>query len=249
MPILKIPTPLRPYAGGNAQLDLLSQDVSGALSELLAAHPELKPHLFTETGELRAFVNLFINDQNVRDLQGQATPLQPEDTLMILPSIAGGAPLSHVDHAALRTNQAFIIALSLVAFIADIPWLAGAVGFAMLVGSLLKVPAFGFVYYRWLKPRGLIRPQVVMDNPEPHRFAQSFGAVVQLIGFAFLLADSSNIGWALVWLVIFLAALNLFVGFCAGCAVYFWLHRLGLPGFGKAPPSGTYPGLRPKASR
>lgn len=90
MPTLRIPTPLRPYTGGNAQLDLKSETVSGALDELLAAHPELKPHLFSEGGELRAFVNLFVNDENVRDLQGNATPLKPKDTLMILPSIAGG---------------------------------------------------------------------------------------------------------------------------------------------------------------
>lgn len=90
MPTLRIPTPLRPYTGGNAQLELKSGNVSGALDELLAAHPELKPHLFTEAGELRAFVNLFVNENNVRDLQGKDTPLKPEDTLMILPSIAGG---------------------------------------------------------------------------------------------------------------------------------------------------------------
>jgi molybdopterin converting factor small subunit len=90
MPTLRIPTPLRPYTGGNAQLELKSHSVSGALDELLAAHPDLKPHLFTEGGELRAFVNLFVNDENVRDLQGNATLLKPEDTLMILPSIAGG---------------------------------------------------------------------------------------------------------------------------------------------------------------
>jgi adenylyltransferase/sulfurtransferase len=90
MATLRIPTPLRAYAGGNAQIEVKSAKVSGALQELIAAHPELKPHLFTEGGELRAFVNLFINDENVRDLQGADTPVKPDDTLMILPSIAGG---------------------------------------------------------------------------------------------------------------------------------------------------------------
>ncbi|MGA2477407.1 MAG: DUF4395 family protein [Spirochaetia bacterium] len=53
--------------------------------------------------------------------------------------------------------------------------------------------------------------------------------------------------WLLTWLVIVLAAANLFLGFCAGCAVYYWLNRLQVPGFGKTPPSGTFPGMRPKA--
>jgi molybdopterin converting factor small subunit len=90
MAVLRIPTPLRPYAGGAAQLEIKSALVSSALDELVAAHPELKQHLFNDAGELRAFVNLFVNDENVRDLQGPDTPLKASDTLMILPSIAGG---------------------------------------------------------------------------------------------------------------------------------------------------------------
>jgi molybdopterin converting factor small subunit len=248
MATLRIPTPLRAYAGGASQLDIKSEKVSGALDELVKAHPELKPHLFQESGELRAFVNLFVNDENVRDLAGADTPLKAGDTLMILPSIAGGADLQKVDHATLRTNQAFIISLSLAAFILDAPWLAGFVGLAMLIGTLLKKPAFGFIYQSWLKPSGVLKPDVFADNPEPHRFAQGFGAVVELAGFGLLAAGATTAGWAFVWLVIFLAALNLFFGFCAGCAVYYWLNRLGLPGFVKAAPADTFPGLRPKAS-
>lgn len=248
MATLRIPTPLRAYAGGAAQLDIKSEKVAGALDELIKAHPELKPHLFQESGELRAFVNLFVNDENVRDLAGADTPLKPGDTLMILPSIAGGADLQKVDHAALRTNQAFIIGLSLAAFILDAPWLAGFVGLAMLIGTLLKKPAFGFIYQSWLKPSGILKPDVITDNPEPHRFAQGFGAVVESAGFGLLAVGASFAGWALVGIVVFLAGLNLFAGFCAGCAVYYWLNRLKVPGFVKAAPAGTFPGLRPKAS-
>jgi hypothetical protein len=62
----------------------------------------------------------------------------------------------------------------------------------------------------------------------------------------FLVGASAG-GWVLTWLVVVLAALNLFVGFCAGCAVYYWLNRLKAPGFTKAPPAGIVPGMRPKA--
>ena len=61
-----------------------------ALKELTDQYPALHPHLFSEEGELRAFVNLFLNDEDIRHLQGQATPLKEGDRLMILPSIAGG---------------------------------------------------------------------------------------------------------------------------------------------------------------
>jgi molybdopterin converting factor small subunit len=248
MAILRIPTPLRPYAGGNPQIEVKARHVGGALDELVGAHPELKQHLFTKSGELRSFVNLFVNEENVRDLNGVQTPLKPDDSLMILPSIAGGALLEKVDHAALRTNQAFIIGISLAAYILDATWLAGLVGMAMLLGTLFKVPAFGFFYRSWLKPRGWLKPEVISDNPEPHRFAQGFGALIELVGFGFLLAGSTLVGWGMVWLVILLAALNLFVGFCAGCAVYYWLNRLQVPGFVKAAQTGTFPGLRPKES-
>jgi hypothetical protein len=77
-------------------------------------------------------------------------------------------------------------------------------------------------------------------------FAQGFGAGVLFSAVAALYAGLGPLGWGLVWLVVALAALNLFVGFCAGCAVYYWLNRLHLPGFVKSPPPGTFPGMRPK---
>lgn len=155
------------------------------------------------------------------------------------------AALGKVDHAALRTNQAFIIALNLLAFILNLPVLAGLVGLLMLLGTLTRKPGFGFLYKLVLKPLGWVKPDVVDDNPEPHRFAQGFGSVVLLIGVIALLIGSTVFGWVLVWVVIALAALNLFGGFCVGCAMYYWLNRLHIPGFTKSPPPGVTPGTRP----
>ncbi len=154
--------------------------------------------------------------------------------------------LTMVDHSALKTNQTLIITLNIVAFILDAPWLALIVTAVMIFGTLSKIPGFGFTY-RLLKPMGWPKPDVLMDNPEPHRFAQGFGAVVMLIGSIALYASATSLGWGLVWAVVALAALNLFVGFCVGCAVYYWLNRLNLPGFTKSPPKGTFPGMRPSA--
>lgn len=90
MPILRIPTPLRPYAQGQAEISIESQRVSDALNELITRYPDLRKHLFNEQGDLRSFVNLFLNDEDIRQLQGVETELKPEDRLMIIPSIAGG---------------------------------------------------------------------------------------------------------------------------------------------------------------
>lgn len=90
MSILKIPTPLRSYTGGRAEVTVNGGTVASALSSLIEQYPALKPHLFNEQGELRPFVNLFLGEHNVKDLQGLDTPLSEDDRLILIPSIAGG---------------------------------------------------------------------------------------------------------------------------------------------------------------
>jgi hypothetical protein len=154
--------------------------------------------------------------------------------------------LKQLDHAPLSTNQAAIIILLLVPFILDTPWLVTLVAFAMVLGAIIKRPGFGFLYTAVLKPLGWVKPDVFPDNPEPHRFAQGFGGVVATASAVALWSGASILGWVLAWVVIVLAAVNLFLGFCAGCAVYYWLNALKTPGFSKSAPAGTLPGLRPK---
>ena len=157
------------------------------------------------------------------------------------------AQLRKVDHSALRVNQAIIILAMLVGFIVNEPWVVAGVALVMILGTAIGRPGFFFVYTGFLKPTRLVKPHVLQDNPEPHRFAQGFGGIVAAGGAASLLLGATVAGWALAWLVIVLAALNLFVGFCAGCAVYYWLNRVRVPGFSKAPPVGTFPGMRPRS--
>ena len=126
------------------------------------------------------------------------------------------------------------------------PLLAGLVGLFMLGGTLLGKPGFFWLYKYVLRPLGLIKPDILPDHPEPHRFAQGFGSVVVLAGFAALMSGATVLGWALVWVVIVLAALNLFAGFCMGCAVYYWLSRFHIPGFHQSAPEDRLPGLRPR---
>src|SRR5215216_370292 len=154
--------------------------------------------------------------------------------------------LQKVDHSVLKSHQIIIILLNIVAFILNQPLLAVFVALVMGTGWLLKVPGFGFVYKYILKPRGWMKPDVLDDHPEPHRFAQFLGFVFMTAGSVALFAGASVLGWSLVWLVVALAALNAFGGFCVGCAVYYWLGQFHLPGFNKQPPAGTFPGMKPK---
>ncbi len=155
--------------------------------------------------------------------------------------------LKPVDHSALIVSQITIVILNIVAFVLNQPLLVALVTVAMLLGALLAVPGFGFLYHLLLRPLRLVRPRVLPDHSEPHRFAQAFGGVVMLAGALCLLLGVPIAGWALVWLVTALAALNAFGGFCLGCFIYYWLARLGMPGFSKLPPEATFPGMRPKA--
>lgn len=88
-----IPTPLRTYTGGNQAVEIEASTVAAALDSLTGTHPALRNHLFTPEGKLRAFVNLYLNDEDVRYLPAkEGTKVNASDTLSIIPSIAGGAP-------------------------------------------------------------------------------------------------------------------------------------------------------------
>jgi molybdopterin converting factor small subunit len=88
---IHIPTPLRQYVGKQASVDVRATTVAEAMNALVAQHPDLKKHLYTDDGKLRAFVNLYVNDEDIRYLQKEATALQDGDNISIVPSIAGGA--------------------------------------------------------------------------------------------------------------------------------------------------------------
>lgn len=136
---------------------------------------------------------------------------------------------TRVDQTSIRFNQAAIISLLLVAFIVQWPWLIAFVGLVMLVGTIWPgAGLFKLAYQRVLRPARLLKPAVIPDNPNAHLFAQGVGAIVLAASFVSLLGGLAPIGWALAWVVIILAAINLFLGFCLGCFIYYQLGRLGL---------------------
>jgi len=86
-----IPTPLRPYAGNqdNVQLDVVDT-VGTLLSNLVETHSKLKQNLYDDAGNLRKFVNIYLNDEDIRFQEGEKTKVNDNDVISIVPSIAGG---------------------------------------------------------------------------------------------------------------------------------------------------------------
>ena len=92
MPVkVMIPTPLRAYAGKHESVDLQAATVAEALSALTSRFTELKRHLYSDDGRLRSFVNVYVNDEDIRYLQKDQTRVREGDTISIVPSIAGGS--------------------------------------------------------------------------------------------------------------------------------------------------------------
>jgi sulfur-carrier protein adenylyltransferase/sulfurtransferase len=92
MPVtITIPTALRQFAGGASRIDVDAATAGEALAQLTAQHSELRRHLYDDQNALRSFVNIYVNDEDIRHQSGAETPLKEGDTLMIVPSIAGGS--------------------------------------------------------------------------------------------------------------------------------------------------------------
>ena len=90
MPKILLPTPLRPYAGGAAAVEVAGGTVGDALENLVARHGGLRKHLFDDQGRLRSFVNVYKNDDDVRYLEKLDTKVSDDDVISILPAVAGG---------------------------------------------------------------------------------------------------------------------------------------------------------------
>ena len=105
-----IPTPLRPYTGQQDTVDAEGGTVGEVLSSLTTQFSDLQRHLYADDGKLRHFVNVYVNDDDIRYLERDATKLKPGDVISIVPSVAGGAPgpaaAGAVDRAEQRRDSA-----------------------------------------------------------------------------------------------------------------------------------------------
>jgi MoaD family protein len=91
MPVtVLIPAPLRPYTNNQETVELEGTTVGELLEALVVRFANLKKHLYAEDGHLRSYVNIYVNDEDIRSLQHEQTPVTEKDVISIIPSIAGG---------------------------------------------------------------------------------------------------------------------------------------------------------------
>src|SRR5438045_1837045 len=102
---IHIPTPLRPFTDKQESVDVSGGTVGELLADLTKKYDGLRKHLYTEDGRLRNFVNVYLNDEDIRYLQKENTPVKPGDALSIVPSVAGGAPTASAGGADLHVGQ------------------------------------------------------------------------------------------------------------------------------------------------
>jgi len=95
MATIRIPPVLRPSVGGEREVSVDGANVGELLNALAEAHPETRPQLFGDEGDLNRYVNVYLNDEDVRVLDGLDTGVGEGDVLVILPAMAGGSPLDH----------------------------------------------------------------------------------------------------------------------------------------------------------
>jgi hypothetical protein len=138
-----------------------------------------------------------------------------------------------VDHSALKVNQTGIVATVLIAFVGSVFFqpvllLIPLLAVVLLLGTFApRLAVFKQLYFKVLKPRGIVKPQPVQDRPEPHNFAQGMGGVVLAIGSVFLI-PIPVLGLAIALLVAVLAFVNVAFGYCLGCQIFYQLERRGV---------------------
>lgn len=147
---------------------------------------------------------------------------------MMLSQPAAGVP--RVDTHLIKFSQLWVVALTGIAFVVQWPPLVAVTAVALAVSAAVPdASPFRLLYRRIAVPAGIVKPRVVEDDPAPHRFAQAVGATFLVVSSLVLfLTGAATLGWILDLIVFVLAGINLTVGFCAGCFVYYQLGRLGL---------------------
>lgn len=135
-----------------------------------------------------------------------------------------------VDIGALKTNQAFIVSLVVIAFVLGADsgvWVVAFVAVALAIG--VARPGYGpfqLLYREALRPLGVVKARPEPGDAAPHRFAQTLGTVFLTVAAIGLFAGVTTVGWVLAWIVVALALVNLLFGFCAGCFIFLHLRRL-----------------------
>ena len=144
--------------------------------------------------------------------------------------LTGRTSSPHVDTHLGKFSQAGTVVLAALAFLFGQPIIVLITAIILAIAALApSISPYRLLYRGIVLPLHLWRPRIVEDDPAPHRFAQGVGAVFLIAASIILfLTKATAVGWTLDLIVFVLAAINLTIGFCAGCFVYYHLGRLGL---------------------
>ena len=140
------------------------------------------------------------------------------------------------DRSVLKVGQVFIMSINIVAFAVGFAlqvrfaWILSTLVGLLMLGGLASsdLALFKRFYLGVLKPRGIVKPNVVEEDATPHQFAQGVGGSFLIFATIAFLAGAAEVGWILVWIVIVLAFVNFAFDFCVGCQMYFQLDRFHL---------------------
>jgi hypothetical protein len=135
-----------------------------------------------------------------------------------------------VDTHLAKFSQACTVLLTALAFLLNQPGIVLITAIILALAALVPtVSPYRLLYRGIVLPLHLLRPRIVEDDPAPHRFAQGVGAVFLVASTLVLfLTKATGVGWTLDLIVFVLSGINLTIGFCAGCFVYYQLGRIGL---------------------
>ena len=138
--------------------------------------------------------------------------------------------IPRVDTHLAKFSQACVVLLTALAFLLNQPIIVAITAVLMVLSALApSISPFRLIYKGVVLPLRLLKPHIVEDDPAPHRFAQGVGATFLIAATLVLyLTKATSVGWALDLIVFVLAGINLTIGFCAGCFVYYHLGRIGL---------------------
>jgi hypothetical protein len=156
--------------------------------------------------------------------------LKHEETYFMETSSAVPSSAPHVDTHLAKFSQAGTVLLTAVAFLLNQPIIVLITAIILAIAAIVPQGSPFRLFYRYIVlPLHLLRPRIIEDDPAPHRFAQGVGAAFLIASSLLLfLTTATAVGWTLDLIVFVLAGINLIVGFCAGCFVYYHLGRLGL---------------------
>ena len=133
-----------------------------------------------------------------------------------------------IDKTSLKFNQGCIVVFTSLAFLLNVYWLVAVVGAVLLIDTIIPgTGLFKLIYQNIVKPLKILNPDISPESRTPHQFAQGMGGTFLLLSFILLqYSGLTFIGWAVSFVVISLAFVNLTLYFCAGCFLYFQIQKI-----------------------